>query len=91
MRPDGTQQFPAKLFSLWAAFQERWGVLEEYPPLPPRKAALALGGVGSDCIGPPPFYSLLSGFQLTDSHGQFYDIRSTPDEEEGKWFPQKRL
>lgn len=42
----GLSSFPAKLFSLWAAFQERWGVLEEYPPLPPRKAASALRGSG---------------------------------------------
>lgn len=64
-----------------------WGVQLYHPGRLPQLE----GGVDSDHIEPPPFYPLLSGFQLTDSHGQVYDISSTPDEEEGKRFPQKPL
>ena len=41
----GLSNFPAKLFSLCTAFQERWGVLG-CPPVPPRKTASTLRGSG---------------------------------------------
>lgn len=65
--------------------------LESTHPHHPGRLPCLEGAVGSDHLGPLPFHSLLSGFQLTDGHGQFYDIRSTPDEGEAKWFPQKPL
>lgn len=42
----GPSGFPAVLSSLRAAFQERWDVLGEHPPSPPRKAALPRRGSG---------------------------------------------
>lgn len=86
----GPSGFPALLTSPGLHFRNPETLVEGAHPQPGRLPRL-YEAMGSDHPGPPPFVSLLSGFQLTDVHGQFYDIRSTPDEEEGKWFPQKLL